>query len=738
MPGMILQAISRDNFLPVCPLVGSPPSHLFRATIPITILAQQHERSTVFVQSQQSDAARYESKLDRIKRKGISDTRAAQDIGDIPAVANPERRKKAWESFQFFCETYFAGTFVLAWSEDHRRVIAIIERCIIEGGLFALAMPRGSGKSCLCEAACLWAILTGRHPFVVLIGASETAAIETLDSIKSELECNDLLLEDFPEAVYPIQCLEGSTRRCEGQRHHGERTHITWTEREIVFPTIPDSPASGAVFRVAGITGRIRGMKHKRPDGSTIRPSLVIPDDPQTEESAHSVSQCETRERTIAGAVLGLAGPGKKISAIMPLTVIVQNDMADRMLSKDSHPDWQGERTKTVYEWPVNQDLWDRYAVVRNESLRAGHGIADATEFYRQNREAMDEGAVVAWPERYEPGEESAIQSAWNLRLKDERAFWAERQNQPLPEVDDSKELTADQIASKLSGLDCGIVRLERTKLTGFIDVHAEILFWAVCAWSEEFDGEVVAYGTWPEQPSDYFQQSDPPVTLATKYPGHGPDARILAGLKELTANILGKPWDRQGGLQMQVDRCLVDANWGQTTDLVYAFCANSEYKTILRPSHGMGKTASSIPVNERKRDPGEWRGDNCYEKKNDGRIIRHIGFDSNHWKTAVVKRLATKDGDSGCLAIFGNDPRAHRMFADHMTSEYRTPTEGRGRKVDVWTLRISRDNHWWDCIVGCAVGANREGCKIVETVSATPRNAPRKSLAELAGAKRK
>ena len=46
----------------------------------------------------------------------------------------------------------------------------------------------------------------------------------------------------------------------------------------------------------------------------------------------------------------------------------------------------------------------------------------------------MDDGAVVAWPERFNHDELSAVQHAMNLRLQDERAFWAEYQNEPLPE----------------------------------------------------------------------------------------------------------------------------------------------------------------------------------------------------------------------------------------------------------------------------------------------------------------
>ena len=63
------------------------------------------------------------------------------------------------------------------------------------------------------------------------------------------------------------------------------------------------------------------------PDGRSVRPSLVVLDDPQTDESARSLSQCAARESILAGAVLGLAGPGTKISGIMPCTVIRPGDV---------------------------------------------------------------------------------------------------------------------------------------------------------------------------------------------------------------------------------------------------------------------------------------------------------------------------------------------------------------------------------------------------------------------------
>ena len=87
----------------------------------------------------------------------------------------------------------------MAWSPDHLKVIAKIEQAVLDGGLFAMAMPRGSGKTTICECACIWAVLYGHREFVCLIGSDEGHASDMLDSIKTELEANDLLLEDFEE-----------------------------------------------------------------------------------------------------------------------------------------------------------------------------------------------------------------------------------------------------------------------------------------------------------------------------------------------------------------------------------------------------------------------------------------------------------------------------------------------------------------------------------------------------------
>ncbi len=580
-------------------------------------------------------------------------------------------------------------------------------------------------NSSLAECACLWAMLYGHRDFVTLIGSDEGHALGMLESIRTELDANDLLLEDFPAACHPIRALDGIANRCSGQLYKGERTQIGWTANEIVLPTIPGSEASGAVIRVAGITGRIRGMKFKRPDGHTVRPSLVVLDDPQTDESARSLSQCANRERILAGAVLGLAGPGKKISGIMPCTVIRPGDMADRILDREKHPEWNGERTKMVYAFPADEKLWGKYAEVRAESLREHGDLRDATAFYVAHREQMDEGAEVAWAARVNYDEASALQHAMNLKLQDEAAFWAEYQNEPLPEnVGEDEQLSADQIAQKLNGHRHGEIPIGCNHLTMFVDVQGKLLFWVVCAWESDFTGYVVEYGTFPDQRRRYFTLRDASPSLLEVKTGAGIEGSIYAGLESLTGELLAREWRRDDGAVMKVGRCLIDANWGTSTDVVYQFCRQSAHAAVLFPSHGRYVGASSTPFAEYRKKQGDrvglnWRIPNVQGR----RAIRHVLYDTNFWKSFVHARLAVAMGDPGCVSLYGRDPVAHQLFAEHLTAEYRVKTEGRGRVVDEWKLRPEApDNHWLDGIVGCAVAASIEGAVLPGTQSgATP-----------------
>lgn len=658
----------------------------------------------------------YDAVREAARARSEAISASGRDIGPLPPVENPERRARAAGSLLFFCETYFPETFYLDWSEDHLRVIKKIETAVRDGGLFALAMPRAEGKTAICERAALWATLHGYRKFVVPIGASAEAALETIDVIQDELENNDLLAADYPEVCYPIRRLEGIVNRSAGQLLDGKRTRICWNKDEIRFPTIPDVPGSGAIIKSVGITGRIRGMK-KKADGSDLRPDMVLVDDPQTDESANSPEQNRKRLRVLSGAILGLSGPGKKISGVMPCTVIRPGDMADEILNRDKHPEWNGERLRLLHSFPDNMELWNRYREIQVDSFRRYGDNRDATEFYRDHQTEMDAGAVSSWPERFEPDELSGIQYAMNLYFRDRETFYAEYQNEPLPDdAEDVDKLTVNDVWDRLNHRKRGEVPKQATTITMFIDVQKNLLYYMVCAFSENFTGWIIDYGAFPDQRRRYFTLAEANPTYQLLYPGAGLEGAIQSAIRDLTDDYLTRDWIREDGVPLRIERCLIDSGWGRSTEAVYRACRESVHAGTLLPSKGIGITAAQRPMTEYRKNQGDKIGLNwMIPSARRKQVSRRIDYDTNFFKSFFRERLLTTPGDPGSFTVFGSDEEQHRMLAEQLTSETSEPTSGRGRRVDIWSLIPGRENHLLDCAVGCMVAASERGCLLLK-----------------------
>lgn len=655
----------------------------------------------------------YERKKASARERSRAQSAEGRDIGAIPPVHDYARRRMASVSFRAYCESYFPHRFALAWSDDHLKAIARIQDAVLNEGRFALAMPRGSGKTTLCEVAVMWAASIGRHEYVVLVGSCEDAATQMLDNIKAELIQNDLLLEDWPEICFPLRALEGQSRRCIGQLSCGLPTWSKWEEDRIVLPMIAGSRASSAVIRVAGVTGNLRGMAFTRPDGRKSRPTLAVLDDPQTDDSARSIKQCQQRERIILGAILGMAGPGRRVACLMPTTVIRKGDMSDRFLDREIHPTWFGERFKLLYEWPKRKDMWDQWWNMRREELAGGGNGAIADLFLIKNFDAMHAGSRVGWEQRYGSDEVSALHNCMAWHYTDPVAFACEGQNDPpSDEVEEEAMPPAKKLAVRYSGYGRGIVPANTDWLTCFIDVHKEALYWVVAGWSERGQGWIIDYGTCPGQTASYFTLSTVIATLQSVWPGLSLESQITSGLRFLTEKLMGHRWQTSDGGTRSIDRIHIDANWGEQTETVYEFCRRSPHAAVLSPSHGKFYGARTPPMSSYKRRPGERRGHHWLQKKGNKRALRYILVDTNFWKSFIAGRLICHEAQDDALTFYGGGDSGqfvrHDMLADHLRSEKRSrePTKD-GRRVDEWTLKVGQDNHLLDGVVGTAVAAS-------------------------------
>ena len=111
--------------------------------------------------------------------------------------------------------------------------------------------------------------------------------------------------------------------------------------------------------------------------------------------------------------------------------------------------------------------------------------------------------------------------------------------------------------------------------------------------------------------------------------------------MSALTDECLGREWEREDGAVLKIERALVDANWGQSTDVVYQFCRQSSHAGVILPSHGRYVGASSKPMTEYRKQQGDRLGFNWMIPNVAGkRAIRHVIYDTNYWKSFIHARL--------------------------------------------------------------------------------------------------
>ena len=203
-----------------------------------------------------------------------------------PSPASLARRRRYEKNLGRWLKFYMPDTYPDPWGAEHRKCLRSLQSCMLHGGCFALAMPRGSGKSAIGKGASVMAALSGLCKYIVPIGATDRLANDYLEFIKGEIAGgNPRIAEDYPDAIGFFKALDGQAIRCRNQLDSkGRLTGISWRAKGLTFPTVymPDGkrlyPYSGTRVECRGITAAMKGMA-KSVGGRIFRPDFVLPDD---------------------------------------------------------------------------------------------------------------------------------------------------------------------------------------------------------------------------------------------------------------------------------------------------------------------------------------------------------------------------------------------------------------------------------------------------------------------------
>ncbi len=633
-------------------------------------------------------------------RTGQKQYQAAKDAHDarkrhvlIPAPEDYQRRLDLEADPGAWLRHYAGSAFPLPWAEFHLLSIARLQSAIEHGGSYALAFPRGSGKTTLSRWMMVWAILSGHKRYGLLVCATGKKAEQMIDTIKFELRHNAELAADYPEICAPIQALEGISMRVRAQTYGAantkrrEPTHCDISAGVLALPTTDrwdgtqwvENPAKGAVIEACGITGDVRGRNRTMFDGSIVRPDISICDDPQTRESAKSPQQTTFRLGVITEDIAGSDGPSSaQMSIIVPCTIIRPNDLADQLLNNENYPDFRGEKCGILNKLPDDLEPWDEWNKVRVQGLRDDDASKASNEYYEANRETLDGDLHATWPARTQ-GCVSAIQYAMQQYYKLKRGgFLAEYMNEPEFVGSSMYAIDVHTVAGRTNGLKRGEFDDDDLYLCAGVDVNFYALSWAVVGVTKNCAVSVADYGFYPGGTRNLWD-SDSNVSE---------DRAIHNGILQLV-DMLCKRYPK-------LTMVGVDGNY--KTDTVYSAVkvANRKRSTNVLAVRGVASQTYGDP---RSKKLVMRRGVQCHHSR--GTRGPHVVFNSHYWHRAQQSGFLLTPGQPGSVSLFGSDGDVHGELARHICADKLVSIDATtGKELYLWDKAPREKNDLSDAVV--------------------------------------
>ncbi len=248
--------------------------------------------------------------------------------------ARRKRRARARHDFAYFCKTYMPHAFTcdfapyqealsrvvskrtmtqrdqalfksLTAHEDHGSIVMPQEA--VFDGILDLE-PRDHGKTTRnTKALPLWVLLNHPEQYVIVGAASSPAAKKIIAAIRTELETNQLLIEDY-----------------------GLQIGKKWTQSELVL-------ANGNAVEGVGRGQALRGTTH-----GFLRPTLCILDDLIKDDEKDNRDVRDKTEDWFDAVILSL---GQGMLIVVANTILHHDDLPSRLLMRIREgmlPDWLG------------------------------------------------------------------------------------------------------------------------------------------------------------------------------------------------------------------------------------------------------------------------------------------------------------------------------------------------------------------------------------------------------------
>lgn len=317
---------------------------------------------------------------------------------------NGIRKKLASFDMEFFGRAYLPHYFVRKSPHFHEELDAIWSEGVMKneipltrkvrkklsrmkGVKRAIAAPRGHAKSTtLTFKGSLHAVLYEYKHYIIILSDSSDQAESFLDAIKTELEENEYLIEDFGK-------LEGNKVW---------RSNVLLTKSNIKVEAI-------------GSGKKIRGRKHKN-----WRPDLIVLDDIENDENVRTTEQRNKLRNWYYKAV---SKAGDDYTDMIYIGTMLHYDSLLANVLKN--PSYKAIKYKAVLSFS-HSDLWDEWETIYTNIENSNHE-QEALDFFNKHKEEMLEGTEVLWEDKL---------SYYDLMIikvsEGDASFNSELQNEPI------------------------------------------------------------------------------------------------------------------------------------------------------------------------------------------------------------------------------------------------------------------------------------------------------------------
>lgn len=359
-----------------------------------------------------------------IAQPSLSVDEMAELDGYIRELERLERIHRAEVDLLYFAYEYFGDKYnpdnggnwipcdISEAPDFHREICAIMDdvSTVNRNAKIAVAAPRSHAKSSfLSKANPLREICYRKRKYIIIISETPQVSTANMEWLSAQLKSNEKLRADFGPLLNPKQQMNPKDNSAEFIAYEPNEDGSV---RKML--TLVQAASTGQALRGRNWNG--------------VRPDLITCDDLEDlRSSAGTKEQRDKLKDWFNSVVMPLGDPaGKKTAFIYMGTVVHAESLLINVIKHRS--DFKSRLFRAIIEEPERLDLWEqcREIYLNRENPNCAE---DAEAFYLANKDEMDRGAVVLWPD---------VQPLWKLMKwkwdNGSKAFNTEYQNNPIDE----------------------------------------------------------------------------------------------------------------------------------------------------------------------------------------------------------------------------------------------------------------------------------------------------------------